>query len=485
MKKLMWSLLGAISLALITSGCTREAEKPSKINLALKNILNSKIGSMTIGSDVVHIALNIHGGPYGTFVWNWDSHHNGQQIDPPDYVRVEVAKGTGRLIQILIVSELANGGMSFSYGDVVKDLVADFESVNITVNNVGASTTQAQVGGRYLIDGSSGPTGQMELLFTPPDTARPKMKIMESSMINGWFNIFLIDGAPFSYRFKHDGWYLFGGNINYTSEPFSPTSDSLFSLKQRVLHLVQPPGISVWNDGGSVRTESRDEERIIVGFFGPGADSEDRAVCYDINADSVPNFYSTFSDDGNSDNDTLMQYSPSPTAGAVTRLNNSVGLGNTGICADGGIEYSTILRIDGKKAGSGKGRVFGFESIFKITGSNHDSIQAIHSSGNLNLHWEYLPGVIGDNGATGVTIFYNTNPGLGDIREDGDGINCSMLSSLGFSYHDRPGDTVTNPMHTIPMSSGDYANAKVAICPYKVGYLGQKFYFNGVEVWLN
>ena len=406
-KKLMWTVTGVVCLSLLTTSCTREAEKASQINLSLKNIYNSKIGAQSIGSNVSHIVVNIQGaGLPGPIVWNWDAHHNGTMLTPPDYVRLDVPKGTARLIQILLVSETESGAEEFSYGDVVKDLVAEFESVTIVVNSVsgGGSGVQGQVGGRYLnVGGTSGPTGELELLFTPPVAGRPKMKIMDVSMINGWFNLFLIDGAAFSYRFKHSGLNLFDGtNLDLNGAVFSPLSQT-----DHLLHLIQPAGISAYmNNGATPTTETRGEERYIAGFFGPGAASVPRAACYNTTAGSVSNMYTAYT---NNTTNTPMWYDPnSGVTTKVRRLNSFVGKAiGVGICGTG-TEYDNILKIDGKNVGSGKGRTFGFESVFKISSSSYNAIQATYSSGVLTLSWNYLPDVIGVDGVDGVSVFVNT-----------------------------------------------------------------------------
>lgn len=469
MRKTLWWTVVLASLSLVFTGCTREANKTEKISIGLKKIpKNGKVGALSYDT-ISHIVINVHN--EGTLqVRNWDGHHHGNVVaydgSPFEFT---VKSGSSGLVQVLVVAEdSVNGSEAFLYDD------KPFDNNNMTVNieavSIGTGTgTQGNVAGRYLFSGgAAGPTADLELMFTPPTRPDLPMKIMDTPIINGWFQMFLIDGAAFSYRMKHNGEVLFSG-VDLANSQFAPAA--------HVVHLIQPAGEAHWGGGDS---ELRNEERYIAGFFGPGATSVSRHACYSATAGTVTNMYL------GPGQTNPMYYDPTSTAGThVRRKDNTGGSASTNTPNCGStVAFDTRLDIDGKKIGQGKASAFGFESIFKLGAGQYDVIQTTNSGGTTTASWNYVTSdVLGANGVDGVSVFAQVNNFNGELGFGEDGVNCKRIASpegseMGFTKIMDVTGTATTASWA--MTSTDFAKATIVACPYKVGYMDNpQYYFSG------
>ncbi len=438
-------------------------------NVSISLSLGSNISGQTAASSQpTHIVINVRGPLMpNDVIWNWDAHQGGNIVPPPANIVLDVPKGPDRLFQILVVNENGSGQMQFLYGDTVKTLAAAAEDVSISVANIGSGGEEAEIGGRYLTGDDVGPTGALELLFQPPGTNRPAMKIFNTSMINGWFQLFMINGAPFTYRWVHSGATLFSGN-GFSDPEFTPASNLAYKL-----HLIRPAGYSYYQkDGGAFVTEARAAARMVAGYFGPAAPTYGKVVCY-TPAQTMQSFYS---DIGHT---TAILYDPSSVATTKTiRLNNQGGIAyGSGACA-GGDPFIDWIKVDGKYAGNGRDQTFGFRGIF-ASPANSNTISSSFNSGTqvMTLSWSFLPGVIGANGADGVAIYAHPNF-EGGMEMGGDGIDCEKLQTVGFSW---VGDTSSNSF-AFPVTSTNQSTTKAALCPYKLNYAGKpRYLFNGTR----
>ncbi|OQW49932.1 MAG: hypothetical protein A4S09_11865 [Proteobacteria bacterium SG_bin7] len=400
-------------------------------------------------------------------VWSWDAHQGGNIVSPPANIMLDIPKGPDRLFQILVVSENENGQMQFLYGDTVKTLAASAEDVSVSVASIGSGGEEAEIGGRYLTGDNVGPTGDLELMFQPPGLNRPAMKIFNTVMVNGWFQLFMISGAPFTYRWVHNGATLFSGN-GFSDTEFTPITGVAHKL-----HLIRPAGYSYYQKGGGVYvTEARAAARVIGGYFGPAAATYGKPACYTA-AQTMQSFYS---DIGHT---TAILYDPASTASSKTRrLNNQGGVSfGTGGCANGNA-FIDWVKVDGKYAGNGRDQTFGFRGIF-VSPPNNSTIASSYNSGTqtMTLSWTFLPGVVGVNGVDGVAIYAHPNFD-GGMEMGGDGIDCEKLQSVGFSW---VGDTSSSSF-SFPVTSGTQNTTKAALCPYKLNYAGRaKYLFMGTR----
>lgn len=464
MKRNTWALGLAILLSL---GCTRQVSDSTKISLSLGSLSGGN-GAQAVTS-VTHIVINVRGPLIPSdIVWNWDAHQGGAIVAPPSSIVLDVPKGADRLFQILVVQENESGNMQFLYGDAIKTLASANEDVMISVTSIGGgSGTEANVGGRYINADGSFPTGALDLMFQPPGTGRPAMKIFSTTMIAGWFQLFLIDGAPFSYRWVHDGTYLYNG-VGYTDAEFSPAASSNLNYK---VHFKIPQGYGYYQkDGGVYVTETRAASRMVAGYFGPGAATYGKKVCYSASS----NIDSMYTDIAHT---TPMVYDPNTTNTAkAIRLNNEGGLPASDSQCTSGVAFTDRLMIDGKYAGSGKDRAFGFRNVF-ISPSNASTITNAYNAGTqeLTLSWNTLPDV--SNVIDGFTVYAHPTFS-GSMETGGDGVDCDKLQGLGFSW---VGDTASNNI-TFPVTATNQATTKAAVCPYKNNYAGKaKYVFTGTR----
>lgn len=450
---------------LLTTACTRQMNDNVTISLSLGSNIS---GQTTSGSQPTHIVINVRGPLMpNDVVWSWDAHQNGTIVPPPANIVLDVPKGPDRLFQILVVSENESGQMQFLYGDTLKTLAASAEDVSISVASIGSGGEEAEIGGRYLTGDDVGPTGVLELLFQPPGTGRPAMKIFNTAMVNGWFQLFMINGAPFTYRWLHSGATLFSGN-GFSDPEFTPAS----ALDHK-LHLIRPAGYSYYQKGGGVYvTEARAAARVIGGYFGPAAATYGKPACYTA-AQTMQSFYS---DIGHT---TAILYDPTSTAVTKTRrLNNQGGVSfGSGSCV-GGDPFIDWIKVDGKYAGNGRDQTFGFRGIF-VSPPNSSTIASTYNSGTqvMTLSWTFLPDVIGTNGVDGVAIY--AHPDFdGGMEMGGDGIDCEKLQSVGFSW---VGDSSSSPF-AFPVTTANQSTTKAALCPYKLNYAGKaKYLFPGTR----
>jgi len=457
------SLLLAVLSTFVGLGCTRKVDKPATIGISLSGLTKAnKAGTLTV-QEIGHLVLNISGPGMAPIVKNYDA-HDGRTIPNPIIVE-GVKSGDARLIQILVVGRnTTTGEEHFLYGDQTKTLNGGENPVTISVSTISSGNgTQAQIAGRYLdVTGTAGPTGVLQLTFKPPTA--PAMNVLEMPMINGWFQIFLIDGANFSYHFKHDPTKKPFENLDFNHATFAPS--------QRVLHVVQPAGTAYYQHDSSV--EPRPSERHVLGFFGPGAGSIPRTICYDGTEGDVENMYLDPA------HTTAMQWEPDSAAtNVVRRLGQSGGVEDPdGPCASGN-SWIDRLDFDGKYVGSGRTKTFGFESAFKIADGEWEAIEADEAGGVVTLTWETLPGAgVGEGAVDGFGVFLSTNGYTGSI--DDDGIDCTALAAdpaTGF-YH--VGDATSNSYVLPSLTSAQLSVARLAVCPFKNGHLGQaKYYFKG------
>ncbi len=452
-------------LLVLMTGCTRQVTDNAKISLSLGSLGNRSQSA----SAVTHIVINVRGPLMpGDIVWNWDAHQGGNIVSAPAAIYLDVPKGADRLFQILVVEENDSGSMQFLYGDTVKTLSNSTEDVSLAVDYIGSgSGTEAEVGGRYVRGDGTFPTGALDLMFQPPGTGRPAMKIFSTAMIAGWFQLFLIDGAPFSYRWVHDGTYLYN-NISFNDTEFSPAGDLLYRL-----HVVRPAGYSYYQRDGVYVTEPRATGRVIAGFFGPGAATyaASKPVCYSV-AQPMQSFYTTIS------HTTAMQWDPvNPTsATSAGRLNDIGGLPAADTTCSAGTAFLDRFMFDGKYAANGKDRAFGFRGVF-VSPQNGSTITSTYGTNQVTLSWNLLPGV--SAAIDGIAVYSHPNFS-GGMETGGDGVECEKLGALGFTYI---GDAApTDTSFIIPTATEFQSTTKAALCPFKYNYAGKsKFMFTGAR----
>ncbi len=219
-------LIIAISMMV---GCNRAQKSEDQNSVSVSFALQKEItasssdGPQAMAATLTlrHVVINVSGAGISTpFLYNWDGHDS---VTIPDSFAVDnVPSGVGRTVQVLSVYQSTEGATEFFYGDTVADLSASINEVVVPIVRIteANSTISGNISGRYLTSDNDGPTGVIDILYQPP--GKIPMLLSQSYMLSGWFNIFTLSGAPFTYKLA-DGRILFDqGSLSLDSPLFAP-----------------------------------------------------------------------------------------------------------------------------------------------------------------------------------------------------------------------------------------------------------------------
>ncbi len=267
-------ILLAIPL-LFSVACTRPQSEISKMQIVLPAKVDSnKVGSQSLsaGDSLRHVVINVSGDGFTPIVFTWDACHDCQTPPtPPSSFSLDIPMGSNRLIQVLAVyKNQSSEAMSFYYGDTLKSLAAATESAIVPISALGGSAAivSGNITGRYLTAANEGPTGPVDVIYTPP--GKPPVIIERSQIVNGWFQLFGLAGLPFGYRLP-GGSLLFGKALDL--------NDPVLAASQNVLRLALPThDRQRWDNLGNATWMTEEAFLGVVGYFGPGLQSY-HAVC--------------------------------------------------------------------------------------------------------------------------------------------------------------------------------------------------------------
>lgn len=464
---------GVLAMILsISVGCAQKTEMTA-INMTMpdwsqftgKPAGKSGVGAMAIVKVISRVMINVTGPGIATPVVHiWELHRNsgsgGSIPTPPKEFELTVPRGNQRLIQVLVIVEDVNttsmdteGSMVFHYGDQTKTLSSAVETVNIALSPINSSSVEGSLSGRYLNADGSTPSGVVSMYFAPP--GKSPMIVDRSSIFSGYFSFFLLPNVPFTYRLEN-------GTTLFDSVTISSFNSG---LGYQAIHVAVPQG---YQDRGSGPRTYRTERRKVVGFFGPGATTGGRMVCYP-GASSISGFYPAAT--GGSP----IYWSPSAAASSMARVING-GLG--GACA--GTFGSDQFTIEPSRLPSGDAPLPMRGPFQEVTFGNQRTFLSVMPTNptQLNVDWDYLPGVVG-NSVDGVGLFYRIyNAGENiDADEWHDNAPCGSLVSQGFTELTRvatQGGTVSSYVwNSAPMTAYIQGRLKTVACPYsnsKSGY---------------
>ena len=184
-------LAGYLSFAFLIA-CTRKVQENTSL---LSLSFQSRAMAIT---DVKHLIVSVQGPSMSPAIYYFDACPGGgdtcpNPMIPPSAVTLEVPKGKGRLIQVLYVLGSGGGSMGMYYGDSLKDLSLNQESVAIPTSAVGAvSNSHAEVFGK-VCDGSTGP---QTLSIAIP--GKPPVPFRRQFTYSGFFEIGFPLDLPFS-----------------------------------------------------------------------------------------------------------------------------------------------------------------------------------------------------------------------------------------------------------------------------------------------
>ncbi len=457
--KLGLGLCLAISFA--TLGCSRKAKQETSVQLSLSTGAGggqNKVGAQSLnGYHLNFIVVNVTGpGISPAFVFEWDGHCGSANCPAaPSTVSFEVPTGSPRIIQVLSVYESESDGDEIVYyGDTEASL--NGATASVTVNTSPAFNVSGEVKfvGRYM-DGSEagGPGGILETQFQPPGP-RPPMVISRAPVFAGWMSLFTIDGVAFNYK-------LNGQTIVAGLTPSSPQ----IAPSTNILAVRVPPSDNTYTDENSnTVVNSRGEQRIRLGFFGPAAGA--RTACYDNRSNQ------TLSGLTHAGTATPLFWDGSPAADEAGPTGGGTGYDPTGsgtVCHNSSTEFGDHLVFRHANVKNGSDSIAGFRGPFKATGSTNGSDYLDWSkdgADNVTLTWKLLPGVTsGPFAVAGVAVVVNPDGRQNGIYGDS-GIRCTQLEAKDYQKLGSDIPISVGQTEGTTVVAGVSVGAHVVLCPY-------------------
>ncbi|MCB0377664.1 MAG: hypothetical protein KDD33_04165 [Bdellovibrionales bacterium] len=383
------------------------------------------------------------------------------------------------LIQVVAVYEDPSvGSMDITYGDDKVSLEEAQENVTITVSSIATDVKMGKITGRYLDSATQGPSGIVEGYYTPP--GKPAVKVVESEIINGWFQFIAIETLSINYKLASSGQTLF------TDSSFA-SLDGL--LGDKVMRIEVPTHYSVWsthNGSSWVTDQARLYEgfnSLFLGFFGPGATNAHKACRYSYDWGSLP--YRNIDVDGSSSTtsgDRLFRLCKDANCaqtlsffGATTDPTQlslrGGGVDASAQCTNSSLDFDSQLHFKNDYFGEADNSFAQFYGPFKIIpyGSNNLSSYVKFTYSvvlqELDLQWDYLPNIIG-NGVDGVEVFYKKGATTQDeeLIRIADGYNCEAARARGYTS---AGFTSGNSQSLNGIHHSEFPSLSILVCPYR------------------
>lgn len=443
-----------ILFTLLFTGCTRPESNQSKLNFSLPNKSSQmKLGDVSKLATLSHVVINVTGsGMPGPFVFNWDA-ENPNPSCTGDVCSLVVPSGDNRLIQVLAVYEdidtAGQAVMDFQYGDVVKSLSTQDEYVSVGVTSLmsggSVAVTEAEIVGRYLETADWGPTGKLEIRYSPPN--KPSLLLSTEEMYGGWFRAFGLIGVPFQ--------YVLNGKVIFNGDPAQLDQ----KLGQNLMKVSWPEYYESYN--GSSGEKLRSAKVQYIGFIGPAASSTTHKVCYPDATGGVAGAYVALN------STTKINWDPVSTNPAYVRvINGGLSGSDLSACESGGAFLPNSYAID--PVGRGMPDVYG--PFMK---------REINDTSNT-LSWEYLLGAT--SGLTGFSVFVidgqNNSLDQYEERMNGHGYRCGELEA-DWKAADRGVYHIgeVTPSTTSLAYDAQYASFSKVVCPRtSTGYMNAAAY---------
>jgi hypothetical protein len=297
-RKVLLAIFGVLAVV----GCTREVPKTSSLSVGLGSADNSSLSAPT--GPLMRLMINVSGpGISNPIVFVWENPcRESQDADlfsaacaPPPSFSFQVPSGDSRLIQVLgVYIDMSTQGMAFYYGDVAKKVSGATDSAEVTISNANGLSVaiDGQISGRYLVGDNVGPTGELEIRYTPP--GRPSMIVDRDFMFSGWFSVFGLAGIEMDYVVRPisgaPAFSLFGGPTSLNSSRFTVPGATALGENVRVGRAALPVR---WRqeDGSDYRFEAA--SYYVWGYFGTplamaSASWSQRQVCISTTGDGLP-----------------------------------------------------------------------------------------------------------------------------------------------------------------------------------------------------
>jgi hypothetical protein len=410
----------------------------------------------------------------------------------------EVDQNSNYLVQVVAVyMDASSGGDSvvFTYGDDEQSVSSGDTVFDIRLNQIGsAANNEVMIGGRFMSSSSGGPTDRVVMTFQPPNN-RPRMRIMDSIMVNGWFKFFALPGANFSYVLARSGQVIID-----SLDPTPGASPSTAETPYRARFVI-PDSYRERYDNSVLSSEFEEGGEIVIGYFGPAvnASPSDYKLCY-TEIESDP--YSTVYED--EPRNTPFKFDSMPPLDPMAFRPFGSGGDKSGSCTSGAEPH--ILSLEHKAYDGWLGSAFDFDSAYKLQGSGgrYTAAKVVYASGigepgttaSMTLEWQYLPGAKDAGAISGTEVFIVSEKFEQQFRT-GEYWDCQVVYQASRDYSGQaigPDDVVRYSTSTDNASMGsavisaqselfDYGleDHEVILCPY-VQNGGKQYLPGGAEV---
>lgn len=275
-------------LVIFLLSCTRQVEN-SKFSMGFA--IRDKNHLMTVSpTDIKHLVISIQGAGIAREVIEWDGHAE-EGLPPLVIYRPDFPEGP-KLIQVAAYVQGSNGSF-FAYGDEEFSVGKGENYAFIEAESIGSSSgLQGHVFGRYMstpylsgaVDGEISVNGQ------------PFMPVIQTEIIGGWFNFFVIDGIQLRYTHKESGTLLFDSLAMSVPDPTFATEPEVLvngnSYKNGDDKTFQTFIPRFYRNNGSHAADTSKEDGLGIfmwGYFGPDVVSQ--VAC--SNAVSASSSYSS------------------------------------------------------------------------------------------------------------------------------------------------------------------------------------------------
>lgn len=442
-----YSILAA-GLILLTVGCTRQADK-STLSLRMDvGGATSEKSSLAVSGQLNFFVINVRpssGGLIVKTVEYRDSAPAGNTIslDIPNVPRGSV------FVQFFGVYEDSSNAMQrFAYGDATVSASTSEVPVSIVPAEVGAATKEGRFSGRYIdrINPENGPTGNLILEYVPP--GKPAVSIEKRPIVDGWFSLFMLDGAPLNYRFEETGEVLF--NQVQLSASNLVINGATVATGNHLVRFSKP--VSFRKDGNE--TKAMPPAEVFVGYMQKSGLNVlgTKQVCFanDVN-EAIPGLYTS------SAFTTPMDFvsSGSGLASDMRWIGGGVGATQATVYKDTAtactatgankfLLYHPLIGTDNDGA-AGISPPFQAVSAFRRWDNFIDSkFSVVNGNATITVEWSLLPSIASMDG---VAVFAKYEGNSGGGGGDGGDHSCSKLAEDGY----------TEVSRVTPLSTTSYA----------------------------
>lgn len=435
-----------LPLLVTVISCTRATKDSSSISVALPQSVTTseKLSGQTVTEVLEHVVINVTGPNIEKpILFTWDSCREcANPPPPPTSFVLDIPMGDSRLIQVLAVYKNQNvESMSFWYGDATKKLANLDETVAIALGSIGGASNviSGVVSGRLLGNTGSGPSGEVEVRYRPIN--KPPMLIERDVIINGWFSLFALAGAPLEYYLVNSGQVLFGGPVDLNSPVFDPGANSGANFTRILKAFIPSHKREEYDINNNPQWVAEEAKIYVWGYFGDPTAISGKTVCRDFSTGltRVKKY----------DESAVLSVNELSTAGGVVptvaELLDTMTSPMSTIVTKGGVDpvgapcnnildsdkYTNVLQVSSYNIdGNGSDNAPPFREFLRILGTGMP-IDITSGSTGYNISGHVLPGV--KSIIQSIRFFKKVLSVGDDLGVSKETVNCHELTSLGFS----------------------------------------------------